>query len=50
MSFEEDENQALLDLKKRFPNTKHHQITDKFQQDALLIFQKDWNPHSAVKS
>jgi AraC family transcriptional regulator of adaptative response/methylated-DNA-[protein]-cysteine methyltransferase len=49
MSFEEDENQALLDLKKRFPNAKYHQYADKFQQDALLIFQQDWNNLHKIK-
>ncbi|MDR3501425.1 MAG: methylated-DNA--[protein]-cysteine S-methyltransferase [Legionella sp.] len=49
MSFEEDENQAVLDLKKHFPNAEYHQITDKFQQDALLIFQKDWNNLNKIK-
>lgn len=49
MSFEEDENQALLDLKKRFPNAEYRQITDRFQQDALLIFQKDWSNLNEIK-
>ena len=49
MSFEEDENHALLDLKKRFPNAKYHQITDKFQQEALLIFQKNWGNLNKIK-
>ncbi|WP_133135489.1 bifunctional transcriptional activator/DNA repair enzyme AdaA [Legionella rowbothamii] len=49
MSFEEDENQALFDLKKRFPNATYHYITDQFQQDALLIFQQDWNNLHKIK-
>lgn len=49
MSFEEDENQALIDLKKRFPNAKYHQYADKFQQDALLIFQQDWHNLHKIK-
>ncbi|WP_058535419.1 bifunctional transcriptional activator/DNA repair enzyme AdaA [Legionella saoudiensis] len=49
MSFEEDETQALINLKTRLPNAKYYQITDKFQQDALLIFQKDWNNLSKIK-
>lgn len=49
MSFEEDENHALLDLKKRFPNAKYHQITDKFQREALLIFQKNWDNLNKIK-
>lgn len=49
MSFEEDESKALLDLKKHFPNAKYRQLTDKFQQDALFIFQKDWNHLDKIK-
>jgi len=36
--FEEEEQLALRDLTHRFPNAKYHQITDKFQQDALFFF------------
>ena len=49
MSFEENENKALLDLKKRFPNAKYQQLIDKFQQDALFIFQKDWKHLDKIK-
>lgn len=49
MFFEEDERKALADLKVRFPNAKYHQITDKFQQDALFIFQKDWRQLDKIK-
>ncbi|CDZ76423.1 Regulatory protein of adaptative response [Legionella massiliensis] len=49
ISFEDDENKAILDLKNRFPNAKYQQITDKFQQDALLIFQKDWKHLDKIK-
>lgn len=49
MSFEEDEDKALLDLKTRFPNAKYHRLTDRLQQDALFIFQKDWEDLSQIK-
>lgn len=49
LSFEEDDNKALLALKMRFSNAKYLQLTDKFQQDALLIFQKDWNCLDKIK-
>lgn len=49
MSFEENENKALLDLKMRYPNAKYLQLTDKFQQDALVIFQKDWKYLDKIK-
>ena len=39
--FEEDEDLALSDLKSRFPKASYHQMVDRFQQDALFIFQKD---------
>jgi AraC family transcriptional regulator, regulatory protein of adaptative response / methylated-DNA-[protein]-cysteine methyltransferase len=43
IAFEEDEAQALMTLKHRFPNAVYHQKLDKFQQNALRIFQKDWS-------
>lgn len=49
MSFEEDEAIALANLNKRFPNAAYHQLTDKFQQDALFIFQKDWQKLDEIK-
>lgn len=49
MSFEEDENKALSDLKKRFPNASYCKLRDKFQEDALLIFQKDWKQLDKIK-
>lgn len=47
--FEENEQQALLDLTKRFPNARYHQLVDKFQQDALFIFQEDWDQLDQIK-
>lgn len=49
MSFEEDEAIAFANLNKRFPNAAYHQLTDKFQQDALFIFQKDWQKLDEIK-
>ncbi len=49
MFFEEDESRALAELKKRFPGATYYQITDKFQQDALFIFQKDWKYLDQIK-
>lgn len=49
MFFVEDETKALSDLKSRFPGAAYHQITDKFQQDALFIFQEDWNNLDQIK-
>jgi len=49
MFFEENEEQALVDLKKRFPNAKYHQMVDKYQQDALFIFQDNWSQLDQIK-
>ncbi|BBB29177.1 bifunctional helix-turn-helix domain-containing protein/methylated-DNA--[protein]-cysteine S-methyltransferase [Neptunomonas japonica] len=49
MAFEENAEQALTTLKQRFPCAIYHQSTDKFQQSALLIFQKDWQQLDKVK-
>lgn len=47
--FEENEQQALHDLRQRFPNAQYHQTTDSFQQDALAVFQYDWQQLDNVK-
>ena len=49
MFFDEDETIAYVRLKNKFPNASYHQITDKFQQDALFIFQKDWSQLDKIK-
>ncbi|WP_417319743.1 methylated-DNA--[protein]-cysteine S-methyltransferase [Emcibacter sp.] len=49
MSFAEQEDKALPELKRRFPKAAYHQITDKFQQDVLFIFQKDWSRLDDIK-
>ena len=49
MFFEADEHKALHDLKQRFPKASFHNTTDKFQQDALMIFQEDWKQLDQIK-
>lgn len=49
MFFEEDEHQALSDLVSRFPNAQYHQKVDKFQQNALHIFQNNGQPLDQIK-
>jgi len=49
MSFEEDENQALFNLKAQFPHATYHQEVDQLQQNALFIFQKDWSQIKQIK-
>lgn len=47
--FEENEDQAFVDLVQRFPNAQYCQAVDKIQQDALLIFSEDWQQLDQVK-
>lgn len=47
--FDDNEQHALANLTQRFPNAKYHQLVDKFQQDALFIFQKDWHQFKQIK-
>ncbi|MCB1668302.1 MAG: methylated-DNA--[protein]-cysteine S-methyltransferase [Porticoccaceae bacterium] len=47
--FEEDEKRALAELKARFPSATYHQIADQLQQNALFIFQKDWQQLKQIK-
>lgn len=49
MSFREDQHLALSELKTHFPNAQYHQVLDKFQQDALFIFQNDWQQLDQIK-
>jgi AraC family transcriptional regulator of adaptative response/methylated-DNA-[protein]-cysteine methyltransferase len=49
MSFEEDEHLGLCKLKAHFPKAQYHQLIDKFQQDALSIFQNDWQQLDQIK-
>ncbi len=49
MFFEEDESRALSDLMQRFPNAQYNQVVDKFQQDALFVFQHDWKQLDQIK-
>ncbi len=47
--FEEDEHKALSDLMQHFPKAQYRQVIDKFQQDALFIFQNDWKQLDQIK-
>ncbi len=49
MAFEEDEQQALESLREKFPNAGFRAGTDENQQNALLIFQKDWSRLPEIK-
>ncbi len=49
VAFEADETLAFSNLKSHFPNALYVQMVDKFQQDALFIFQKDWSRLDEIK-
>jgi AraC family transcriptional regulator of adaptative response/methylated-DNA-[protein]-cysteine methyltransferase len=49
MAFAEDEVQAFDTLREKFPNASYRQVADMIQQNALLIFSKDWSRLSEVK-
>jgi AraC family transcriptional regulator of adaptative response/methylated-DNA-[protein]-cysteine methyltransferase len=49
MAFEDDENKALENLVKMFPNAAFTRKLDRVQQDALFIFQNDWSKLNQVK-
>jgi len=47
--FQNNESIALHDLKACFPSAAYHQTEDKYQKDALLIFQKNWSQIDQIK-
>jgi len=49
MAFNDNENNALEDLKQNFPNATFQQKLDLIQQNALYIFQHDWNKLPEIK-
>lgn len=49
MAFENDEGKALNNLKEKFPNATFQQRLDLMQQNALFIFQDDWNKLPEIK-
>jgi AraC family transcriptional regulator of adaptative response/methylated-DNA-[protein]-cysteine methyltransferase len=49
LAFEEDEKKALDSMKHRFPNAHFKKATDRFQQNALAIFNNDWENLNSIK-
>jgi len=49
MSFADDEKQALIHLKKQFPNAAFSQMVDLIQQNALYIFTHGWKKPDHIK-
>lgn len=49
MAFYDDETAALNNLKAKFPQARLQQKLDTLQQNALFIFQNDWNKLHEIK-
>ncbi|KIX22738.1 cysteine methyltransferase [Flavobacterium sp. 316] len=49
MAFNDGETNALNDLKQKFPNATFQRKLDLIQQNALFIFQNDWNKLPEIK-
>ncbi|HMQ48660.1 MAG TPA: methylated-DNA--[protein]-cysteine S-methyltransferase [Saprospiraceae bacterium] len=49
MAFTDDETTALNQLQMQFPNASFKQMTDFLQQNALYIFQQDWQQLDRIK-
>jgi len=49
MAFDNDEANALNDLKQKFPNATFQRKLDLLQQNALFIFQNDWSKLPEIK-
>ena len=49
MAFSDEEEKMLDTLKEKFPNATYYQRLDLIQQNALFIFQHDWNGLPEIK-
>ncbi|WP_339863665.1 methylated-DNA--[protein]-cysteine S-methyltransferase [uncultured Algoriphagus sp.] len=49
LAFFSDQEEGESTMKARFPNANYHQLVDKIQQEALYIFQHDWNKLNQIK-
>lgn len=49
MAFDDDEANALNNLRQKFSNATFHRKLDLIQQNALFIFQNDWNKLPEIK-
>jgi AraC family transcriptional regulator, regulatory protein of adaptative response / methylated-DNA-[protein]-cysteine methyltransferase len=49
LAFADDEQKALVELDKLFPNASFKQVVDAIQQNALFIFTQDWKNLSQIK-
>jgi AraC family transcriptional regulator of adaptative response/methylated-DNA-[protein]-cysteine methyltransferase len=46
---DEDRDEALAELTKRYPNAAYQQFLDAHQQEALFIFTQDWRKLHEIK-
>ncbi len=49
MAFTDDEPSALESLQKKFPKASYRQLLDRLQQNALLVFNDDWQKMGTIK-
>lgn len=49
LAFSTDQAEGEATMKARFPNADYHQLVDEIQQEALFIFQHDWNKLNQIK-
>lgn len=49
LAFADDQEQALDQLHRQFPNASYRQMADHIQQEAMFIFNKDWSKLSNIK-
>ena len=49
LAFADDTNDALQELKNRFPRAQFRQVVDTLQQQALFIFTQDWKDFQPIK-
>lgn len=49
LAFADDRLHALAELQKLFPHARYEQVTDRHQQNALSIFNKDWSELDKIK-
>ncbi|WP_425638003.1 bifunctional helix-turn-helix domain-containing protein/methylated-DNA--[protein]-cysteine S-methyltransferase [Algoriphagus yeomjeoni] len=49
LAFYEDQNEGEATMKACFPNAGYHELLDEIQQEALFIFQHDWNKLNQIK-
>ncbi|HSC37405.1 MAG TPA: methylated-DNA--[protein]-cysteine S-methyltransferase [Chitinophagaceae bacterium] len=49
LAFADNKEEALQELKQRFPRATYQQVVDMIQQSALHIFRQDWNKPEQIK-